>query len=267
MGTQRIEGAGGVSLAVDVVGEGDAVVLLHGLGFSRTSWKSQVAMLRAAGRRVVVPDLRGFGDSDMPDEPYEITSLADDVEAVRAALSIDSFDLIGHSMGGMVAQAYALKHRERVRTLFLASTTSHNGRRAKAFALVMSELSRKGFDAAKADPERWPRIEQTIADVIPFTGPVMDLLRKLTLTAEPSRAFAWDAISRFTVLEDVKTISCPTTVMHGDADANIPFAAGRMLGEAIAVAKWIPVDGGRHNLPIEKAELFNRCISSHLAID
>ena len=63
---------------------------------------------------------------------------------------------------------------------------------------------------------------------------------------------AWDAISRFSVLSQVKTIACPTTVMHGDNDANIPFANGKALGADIPGAVWIPVSGGRHNLPIEQ---------------
>jgi pimeloyl-ACP methyl ester carboxylesterase len=131
----------------------------------------------------------------------------------------------------------------------------------------MSELSRDGFDAVRADSARWARIEATIAAVLPFTGPMMDILRKLTLEPDPGRALAWDAISRFSVRDEVKTIDCPTTVIHGTHDANIPFPAGQMLSQAISGARWIPVDGGRHNLPLEQTELFNRCLREHLAID
>jgi len=267
METRHIAARDGLQLVVDVHGDdGDAVLLVHGLGFSRRSWTHQVNMLVAAGRRVVVPGLRGFGGSAMPSEPYDMEMLADDLEVVRETLAIEELELVGHSMGGMVAQCYVLCHPARVRTLFLASTTSHNGRRATAFAKVMCELSREGFDAAKANPERWPEIESTIAAVTPFTGPVMKLLRKLTEKADAARAMAWDAVSRFSVVDQVQTIGCPTTVMHGQLDANIPFAAGKLLAEAIEGSTWIPVEDGRHNLPLEKTELFNRCLNEHLQL-
>ena len=256
----------GLRLAFDVSGPGaDAddvpVVLLHGLGFTRRSWKAQREIL--GGRCVVTPDLRGFGDSQMPSDDYDMAALAGDLEAVRVALGAETIDLVGHSMGGMVAQSYVLAHPERVRSLMLASTTSHNGKRASAFARAMSELSREGFDAAKAS-DRWPSIEQTIAAVVPYTGPVMKLLRSLTKEPSPARSFAWRAISRFTVKDRLAEIACPTTVMHGTHDANIPFNNGRLLAEAIAHAHWIAVDGARHNLPLELTDAFNEALLTHL---
>ncbi len=244
-------------------GHGPAVVLLHGLGFSRRSWQPQIDALTAAGYRVVAPDLRGFGDSALPDD-YAIADLAGDVEALRRSQGIDAFDLVGHSMGGMVALSYAVMHPARVRSLFLASTTCHSGKRARAFALAMAELSHDGFDAVAGDAARWPRIEASIAEVMPYVGPVMKLLRKLSVEADPARALAWKAIASFSVLDEVKAIACPTTVMHGDRDANIPFAAGQLLAEAIPQARFIPVEGGRHNLPIEEVERFAEALRAHL---
>jgi 3-oxoadipate enol-lactonase len=253
----ELTGEGGLRLAAEVEGEGEPVVLVHGLGFSRKAWRPQIDALTAAGWRCVSYDLRGFGASEMPRAPYRVETLAADLEAVRAALGLDRFHLVGHSMGGMVSLGYAVDHPERVRSLFLASTTSHNGKRASLFARVMSLLSRDGFDAARRDAERWREVEHIVREVEPYVGPVMDLLRKLTERADPGRALAWAALDGFSLREEVKSIRCPTLVMHGDRDPNIPFPAGMLLAQAVAGAKWIPLAGARHNLPLELTERFN----------
>jgi pimeloyl-ACP methyl ester carboxylesterase len=78
-------------------------------------------------------------------------------------------------------------------------------------------------------------------------------LRSLTRTPDPARALAWQAIAEFSVKERVASIRCPTLVIHGDADPNIPFAAGRALAEAIGHAEWLPFAGVGHDVPIERA--------------
>ncbi len=269
MGEQQerhIEAADGCRIAVDLQGEADApvVMLVHGLGFSRRAWREQSSVLIGAGYRVSSFDLRGFGGSDAPARGYDVETLAADLEAVRSDAGCQAVHLVGHSMGGMVALRYVLDRPERVRSLFLASTTSHNGRRAAAFARIMALLSQEGFEAAKADAPRWQKIEATIAEVIPFTGPIMGLLRSLTKEASPARARAWESIAEFTVKDRVAAIGCPTTVMHGSLDANIPFMAGKLVHEAIEGSAFVEVAEGRHNLPIEQPELFNEQLLAHL---
>jgi len=255
---------GGLRIAAQSHGEGPPVMLVHGLGFTSQLWRGQSEQLQAAGFRVISYDLRGFGSSELPPSPYEMEDLSADLDAVRTAAGCDAVHLVAHSMGGMVALRYAVDHPERVSSLFLVSTTAHNGRRASAFARVMSMLSERGFEETQRDPERWQQAVDTIADVIPFTGPVMDVLRKLTEKADPSRSLAWRAIASFTVKEKVSSLSCPTLVMHGDCDPNIPFAAGKLLHEAIVGSTWQPVEGAKHNLPIEHAELFSAQLLSFL---
>lgn len=257
--------AGGLKVAWQSHGEGEPVMLVHGLGFSSRLWKHQIEVLVKAGYRVVTFDLRGFGASDMPDAPYTMRELADDLERVRAEADVDTLHLVGHSMGGMVVMAYALAHPERTRSLFLASTTSHNGRRASAFARIMSKLSQRGFNAAKADPEVWGEVESILAAVVPVTGPVIHILEQLTKKPHPARALAWDAISEFSVKDDIGKIEKPTMVMHGTADANIPYVNGRLVAEAIAGAELVTVAGGQHNIPLENAELFDEALLRHLS--
>jgi pimeloyl-ACP methyl ester carboxylesterase len=119
MSAFRVEGPAG-ALAVDDGGEGGLpVVLVHSLAGNAGHWKAQLAHLRRT-RRALALDLRGHGGSDAPDgDDYAIEALADDVAAVVDGTGLDRFALVGHSLGGGVALAYAGMHPGRVDRLLL----------------------------------------------------------------------------------------------------------------------------------------------------
>jgi pimeloyl-ACP methyl ester carboxylesterase len=109
----------GVRLNVLVEGEGEPVVLLHGWPDSHLVWRKQVPALVAAGRRVIAPDLRGFGDSDKPPgvEDYAIPHLLTDLQGIADALGLERFALVGHDWGAAVAWAFASLIPDRVERL------------------------------------------------------------------------------------------------------------------------------------------------------
>jgi pimeloyl-ACP methyl ester carboxylesterase len=103
-------------------GNGVPVVLIHSFGGSTTHWSGELARLRAQ-RRAVAIDLRGHGESDAPESnDYAVELLASDIEAAVTALELEPFVLVGHSMGGSAAIAYAGAHREHVAGLMLVGT-------------------------------------------------------------------------------------------------------------------------------------------------
>lgn len=111
--------AGGVRLHVATAGpaDGPPVVLLHGWPQHWWLWHAVIPALAADGRRVIAPDLRGFGWSDVPDGGYDKEQFAADVIALLDALGIEQTDLVGHDWGGWTAQLVALRAPGRVRTL------------------------------------------------------------------------------------------------------------------------------------------------------
>lgn len=116
----RAEGSAGNRLHLaDWGGTGPGVLLLHGMG-AHCGWWDPVVPLLPAGRRVVALDLRGHGDSAWVEPPaYLLDDYAADVEAVRAALGWETFDLAAHSLGARVALRYAGGHGGRLRSLAL----------------------------------------------------------------------------------------------------------------------------------------------------
>jgi pimeloyl-ACP methyl ester carboxylesterase len=108
--------ANGIRLAVYDAGVGPAVFLLHGFPGSAYTWRHQVPALVAAGYRVVVPDLRGYGMSDAPDtvEAYDIANLTADMVGLLDALGLEQAVFMGHDWGGLLAWQMPLLHPSRV---------------------------------------------------------------------------------------------------------------------------------------------------------
>jgi len=132
---RRIEGDG-VTLSVVDEGAGQPVVLLHGFPDSSYVWREQIPALVADGKRVVAPDLRGFGDSDKPQEAeaYRMTHLVADVVAVLDALEIDRADVVGHDWGAGLAWVLAARVPERVHRLVVMSVGHPNAGRPPSVA-------------------------------------------------------------------------------------------------------------------------------------
>jgi 3-oxoadipate enol-lactonase len=258
--TRFATGADGTRIAWDETGTGPAVLLLHGLGSSRRRWERLLGELAASGFRAVRLDLRGFGESGGAERASGMAELVADLDAFVAEVGLARYHLVGHSLGGMLAQLHVLRAPERVQSLVLASTTSHNGRRATAFAEAMVLYAEHGFDRVMSDPELRPRVDAVLAEAFPGMTPPVEMLRIGVESPNPARANAWRACAGFSAKDRLGEIRCPVLVLHGSADPLIPFIAGQLVKGAIPHAEWIEESGAGHSLPTERAESFNRAV-------
>ena len=116
--------SGDVSLYYESTGDGPPpVLLIMGLGMNATGWWRTIPELAGAGLRVLAFDNRGVGRSDSAPGPYTIAMMADDAVAILDAAGIDRAHVYGISLGGMIAQAVALEHPDRLERLVLGATT------------------------------------------------------------------------------------------------------------------------------------------------
>jgi 3-oxoadipate enol-lactonase len=246
------------------MGAGPTVLFVHGIGYTRRKWEPQIEPIVRAGYRAVRFDLRGFGESVTPDGKYVMDHFLDDLVRFGAEIGVDRFHVVGHSLGGMITQRYALDHAARVESLTLVSTTSHNGRRGSAFAKLMVLFAELGFDAVMEDPRAREEAESVLVGAFGAAVPLSMLRRGLE---EPSlaRANAWRACIGFSTKDELSTLACPALVLHGTADTLIPFKAGELVGRAIPGARFVGEEGAGHSLPKERAASFNRELIDFLA--
>jgi 3-oxoadipate enol-lactonase len=241
----------GVNLAVEVRGEGPALLLVHGYPLDRTMWRAQVEGLE--GYQRIAPDLRGMGQSDAPDLGYGMNIYAADLAALLDALGIDEVVLCGLSMGGYIAFEFLRHWRPRVRGLVLmdtradadsaenrrgrdsaAATARDGGAEAIAEALMPKLLAPSTLNE---HPETVERVRQMIVST-----PVAGIVGALAAMRDRP-----DSEALLPTLGDI-----PTLVMVGDADTATPPDRARAMAKAIPGARLSIIPGAGHLPPLEQ---------------
>ncbi|MFW9822482.1 MAG: alpha/beta fold hydrolase [Candidatus Thorarchaeota archaeon] len=138
----------GVNICYEIYGDGDPVLLVHGLGTKKEAWIGQTEPL-AKHFKIIRFDNRGAGKSERPDGPYTMEIFADDINALMDFLKIDKFHIIGWSLGGMIVQNFVLKYPHRVNKMVLINT---NYSTPEAAAESYKEMRLQGLKANKEDP-------------------------------------------------------------------------------------------------------------------
>jgi len=265
-------------------GDGTPVVFVQGLGYGRWMWRWQREAVRDT-HSVIAPDNRGTGRSDtgfpplLPRLPrklrtplimklagYSIGGLAADLDAVLEEAGIYRAHIVGASMGGMIAQRYAIEY-SRAKTLTLICT-SHGGVDAVP---VPEETQEHIFDVPKgANKRETLRHQMRPAFTERFTNRnphLMDRIIEWRLEQDasaPAREAQAAAVLGFDVSDRLDAIRVPTLVIHGTDDRVVPFSNGTLLAEKLADASLERIEGGSHCVFIEAADQVNEALCSFL---
>ena len=255
----------GLRMHYHVQGAGPLVVLLHALGSCADDWALQFPALTGAGLSrsytVLAPDLRGHGRTGKPAGPYTIPQMADDVAALMARLETGRACVVGLSLGGLVAQALAIGHPGRVRSLVLVNTF---GRLRLRWLLGSPYLLRRGLAlltgglAAQAEivaREVFPRPEQE-----PLRRMALERLRANDPAAYRATL---RAVLRFR-RPALAQIRVPTLVVAGARDTTVDLATKEELAAGIPAARLVVVPGSGHATPVDQAEPFNELLLEFL---
>lgn len=181
--------ASGVVLSVVDAGEGDSVLLLHGVPDSSELWRNQIPALTSAGFRVIAPDLRGFGASDRPDgrEAYGVPALVGDALAVLDALEVGSARVVGHDFGAVVGWSLAAFVPDRVDRLAALSVGHPNAyfasRSQRELSWYMLLFGFEGVAEEWLPQDDWRRLRMIFDDPPDIDRYTADLSRPGALTA------------------------------------------------------------------------------------
>jgi 3-oxoadipate enol-lactonase len=228
----------GVRMAWRSYGEGEPVVLVMGFMSSGHAWFRLLPHL-AAGRRAIVLDNRGTGESDRPRGLWSMAELAGDVLAVLDDAELERAHVIGASMGGMVVQHLALEHPERVRSLTLCCTSARKGGRSgrppwrMLASLALRPLLGPGRTLKIASPLLYS--SRTRADAERLAEEVA--LRATDATPATTASAQFAAIARHDTRQRLGRLSMPVLVVHGADDRLVPPSAGRELADLIPGAR------------------------------
>ena len=257
----------------DSGGSGRPVVLIHGWPLSAQAWEPQVAALRAAGYRVVAYDRRGFGRSDKPASGYGYDMLADDLQRVMDHCGLQDATLVGFSMGGGEVARYVARHGERRlhSVVFAAAVPPYLLKTAdNPDGPLTPEKAQEKSAAFERDRsayfEQFTTAFFSAAGVLQVTEAQRRDVMALCEQSAPHAALAcMKSFATTDFRDDLEKLTLPTLVLHGDADAIVPFeGSGHRTHLAVHHSQLITVKGAPHGLNVSHASAFNDALLSFL---
>lgn len=253
-----------INCVSSVAGTGPALFLIHGIGSRRQGWDEVVSYLKD-DFTCISYDLRGHGESPMPDGAFGLDELVEDLEALRARLGIEQAHFAGHSLGGMIGPAYARAHPGRVLSLSLLSTaafrTEDDAAKVQGVVHTMEEngientlgtLVNRWFtdEFVDANPDK---IEARIKQVVDTDPDVF--LNVFHIYAETEMS-PW-----------LHEITHPCLVLTGENDGGCNPRLNKQIADALPNSELVILDHLKHSIMIEAspllAEHMNRFLLAH----
>jgi 3-oxoadipate enol-lactonase len=252
----------GVNIYWDAQGDGAPLLLIMGLGWPASSWHRTRPALNEHYRTIAF-DNRGVGQSGAPPGPYSMAQMAADAAAVLKAAGVNTAHILGVSMGGMIAQEFALQYPQKVRSLMLGCTMAGGPHAVQAPSEVIDVLMSRGID-----PEAFAAaINPFIYDAkTPRARMDEDLAARRKWFPTPEGYFAqlqaiigWEAYSR------ISQITAPTLVLHGENDRLVPPDNAKLIAEEIPGAKLVMIPNASHVISTDQPEATHAAILEFLA--
>ncbi|MEP7286800.1 MAG: 2-succinyl-6-hydroxy-2,4-cyclohexadiene-1-carboxylate synthase [Chloroflexota bacterium] len=260
----------GLYLNVEIGGTGEPLLLLHGFMGSSQSWAEQRIAFEGS-HKVITLDLPGHGFSDSPTNPtrYQIDRVSASLDTILDQLELGSVHLLGYSMGGRVAQHFALTYPHRVRSLLLESTSpgladpAERQARIASDAALAEKIEREGLEAFVAYWSQLPlfasqanlpahiRADQWSQRLQNNVGGLANSLRGLSTGAQFP---LWDRLNELTA---------PTLLIVGALDSRYT-QTGQQMAKAIPTVQIAVVPNAGHNVHLEQPAVFNQLVLDHL---
>ncbi|HEY7295258.1 MAG TPA: alpha/beta hydrolase [Dehalococcoidia bacterium] len=242
----------GTRIYYEVQGSGPPLVLIHGIGGSATDWGE--ALSRLAERCTVLAlDVRGFGRSAKPAGPYSAAQWAADVAGVIDAAGLHEPVVLGHSMGGVIAQRLLLDFPQKLRAVILASTSSEvKEAAAQVWEGQAAEIERDGLgpmiarrQAAYTEEYKAAHPEVLAADQ-----------RRLDWNEPHAYAAAARAVARYNFTDELRGVQKPVLILQGLDDKQTPPGGSVIMSRAIPGSRLVMIEHCGHNIHSDQPDRF-----------
>jgi pimeloyl-ACP methyl ester carboxylesterase len=243
-------------------GAGPAVILLHGLGGDASNWAANIVAL-SKSYRVLVPDQIGFGKSDKPLINYRVATLVDFLDGFMKELGINRASLVGNSLGGWTAAAFALAHPDKVDRLVLVDAAGYS---------LEKNVDPKSLNLL--NPSTREGVKQVLSVVFynkeMFANPALAdqfFARKMAAgDGYTIQRFIDAVIAGQDMLDNTASgIKQPTLIVWGRQDALVPLAIGERYHKDIAGSQLLVIDKCGHVPQLEQSGQFNEGVMRFLA--
>ncbi|MCD4773664.1 MAG: alpha/beta hydrolase [Bacteroidales bacterium] len=247
-----------IDIYYEVHGEGEPLILIAGFTADSQSWQFVINDL-SKHFKVIIFDNRGVGRTEDTDSPYTIEQMADDTKGLMDYLNIHAAHILGHSMGGYIAQKLAIKYPERIYKLILCSTSPFATKRNNIFFQSLLELSQN-----KADQKLWWKLfipwlftTKNISQskfVSSFLQYVLDYPYPQTQKGIEGQI---NALINFDVVNELSKIQSETLILVGEEDILIPPTEADKLYKGITRAGYpVYIEGAAHSIHNEQPKEF-----------
>jgi pimeloyl-ACP methyl ester carboxylesterase len=269
-----VEVAGKPLNTIDM-GEGPAMVFVHGLSGSWPNWLEQLPVF-AQDHRVIAMDLPGFGHSPMPQERITISEYGRILDGLLETLGVSAATVVGNSMGGFVSAELAIAFPQRVERLVLISAAGISTYRHRDVERIEPYLRRlapilaayTGFTAAQSDwvSRRRGLRNLTLGMIARHPGrlPAPLAAEQLRGAGKPGFMQALRANIDYPVRERLPEIACPTLIVWGEDDKVIPVADASVFEELIPNSRKVIFKDTGHVAMLERPASFNRLLADFM---
>lgn len=251
--------------AFTVLGGGPTVLMLHGIGGGHLAFAPQVETFASAGYRAVAWDMPGYGHS-APIEPYTFKGLAQSCIQLIESLKVEQVILLGHSMGGMVAQEVVARRPDLVSRLILSGTSPAFGKPDGDWQREFIAQRTAPLDAGKSMAD----LAETLVPQMIGPGSLPEGVRLATVCMGQVRAATYrralECLVTFDRRSNLPNIHVPTLLVAGEHDRNAPPSVMKKMAEGIANSTYIEMKGIGHLQNLEAPDDFDGLVLNFLAL-
>ncbi len=248
------------NIFVSIVGEGQPVIMVHGLGGTTSVWSSIVCCLKDKYKTISL-DIEGAGYSSLSSSQLSVDSMVDDLRKIMDSLELENAHLIGHSFGTVVCQKFAAEHQERVKSLImLGGIHEFSAATQKALKERANKVRRDGMlEVAQAVAQAGTSEETKLTrpEIIGFT-------EELLMRQDPEAYARMCEAAADCKPVDLSQIKCPVLLITGDCDIVAPPTVSKEMSKNLTHSKVVIIPGVGHQTTLEKPEFVRKAIIEFL---